>query len=56
MTPAPIELVHVEGVSRVFGHGEYAVHAVREVSHDAALIDLADRVLLLRDGRLVDRL
>jgi putative ABC transport system ATP-binding protein len=35
MTPAPIELVHVEGVSRVFGHGEYAVHAVREVSLNA---------------------
>ncbi len=25
-------------------------------THDAAIIDLADRVLLLRDGRLVDRL
>jgi putative ABC transport system ATP-binding protein len=25
-------------------------------THDAAIIDIADRVLLLRDGRLVDRL
>ncbi len=52
-----MSVLELRQVSKVYGEGAAEVHALRNVSvtHDAQLASWADRVMLIRDGRIVNQ-